>query len=81
MQTDQPYSYKVPEEFVGDAGSRYAGSCPLWKGNRLIQGIVLGLESQSDEEMEGRGLEGDCGGAGLSPVLTQEQLWLAEELT
>ncbi len=26
------------------------------------------------------GLKRDCGGAEFSPVLTQEQLWLAEEL-
>ena len=44
MQTDQPYSYKVPEEFVEmlEAGMRV--HVPFGKGNRLIQGIVLGLE-------------------------------------
>ena len=50
MQTDQPYSYKVPEEFVDmlEVGMRV--HVPFGKGNRLIQGIVLGLEFQSDEE-------------------------------
>ena len=56
MQTDQPYSYKVPEGICRDVGSRY-GSCPLGKGNRLIQGIVLGLESQSDEEVADQDLK------------------------
>lgn len=53
MQTDQPYSYRIPEEFEGmlEVGMRV--HVPFGKGNRLIQGIVLGLESQSDgEEME-----------------------------
>ena len=49
MQTDQPYSYRIPEEFEGmlEVGMRV--HVPFGKGNRLIQGIVLGLESQSDE--------------------------------
>ena len=53
MQTDQPYSYRIPEEFEGmlEVGMRV--HVPFGKGNRLIQGIVLGLKSQSDEgEME-----------------------------
>ena len=50
MQTDQPYSYRIPEEFEGmlEVGMRV--HVPFGKGNRLIQGIVLGLESQPDEE-------------------------------
>ena len=50
MQTDQPYSYRIPEEFEGmlEVGMRV--HVPFGKGNRLIQGIVLGLEFQSDEE-------------------------------
>ena len=50
MQTDQPYSYRIPEEFMGmlEVGMRV--HVPFGKGNRLIQGIVLGLETQSDEE-------------------------------
>ena len=80
MQTDQPYSYRIPEEFEGmlEVGMRV--HVPFGKGNRLIQGIVLGLESQSDgEEME-RDLKDVAEVLDFSPVLTQEQLWLAEEL-
>ena len=44
-----PYSYRIPEEFPGNAGGWDASSCAFGRG-RLIQGIVLGLESQSDEE-------------------------------
>lgn len=53
---------------------------PFGKANRLIQGIVLGLESQSDgEEME-QDLKDIAEVLDFSPVLTKEQLWLAEEL-
>lgn len=80
MQTDQPYSYRIPEEFEGmlEVGMRV--HVPFGKGNRLIQGIVLGLESQLDEEEMEQDLKDIAEVLDFSPVLTQEQLWLAEEL-
>lgn len=80
MQTDQPYSYRIPEEFEGmlEVGMRV--HVPFGKGNRLIQGIVLGLESQSDEGELEQDLKDIAEVLDFSPVLTQEQLWLAEEL-
>ena len=80
MQTDQPYSYRIPEEFEGmlEVGMRV--HVPFGKGNRLIQGIVLGLESQVDEEEMEQDLKDIVEVLDFSPVLTQEQLWLAEEL-
>ena len=80
MQTDQPYSYRIPEEFEGmlEVGMRV--HVPFGKGNRLIQGIVLGLESRLDEEEMEQGLKNIAEVLDFSPVLTQEQLWLAEEL-
>ncbi|HGK8673783.1 TPA: primosomal protein N' [Streptococcus pneumoniae] len=80
MQTDQPYSYRIPEEFEGmlEVGMRV--HVPFGKGNRLIQGIVLGLESQSDEEEMEQDLKDIAEVLDFSPVLTKEQLWLAEEL-
>ena len=80
MQTDQPYSYRIPKEFEGmlEVGMRV--HVPFGKGNRLIQGIVLGLESQSDEEEMEQDLKDIAEVLDFSPVLTQEQLWLAEEL-
>ena len=48
MQTDQPYSYRIPEEFEGmlEVGMRV--HVPFGKGNRLIQGIVrwFGVSNQ-----------------------------------
>ena len=80
MQTDQPYSYKVPEEFEGmlEVGMRV--HVPFGKGNRLIQGIVLGMESQSDVDVADEDLKEIAEVLDFSPVLTEEQLWLAEEL-
>ena len=80
MQTDQPYSYRIPAEFEGmlEVGMRV--HVPFGKGNRLIQGIVLGLESQLDEEEMEQDLKDIAEVLDFSPVLTQEQLWLAEEL-
>ena len=80
MQTDQPYSYKVPEEFVEMLQAGMRVHVPFGKGNRLIQGIVLDLEFQSDEEEADQDLKEIAEVLDFSPVLTQEQLWLAEEL-
>ena len=80
MQTDQPYSYRIPEEFEGRLEVGMRVHVPFGKGNRLIQGIVLGLKSQSDEEEMEQDLKDIAEVLDFSPVLTQEQLWLAEEL-
>ena len=80
MQTDQPYSYKIPEEFEGmlEVGMRV--HVPFGKANRLIQGIVLGMESQSDADVADEDLKEIAEVLDFSPVLTEEQLWLAEKL-
>ena len=80
MQTDQPYSYKVPEEFVDmlEVGMRV--HVPFGKANRLIKGIVLGIEQESDIDVADENLKEIAEVLDFSPVLTEEQLWLAEEL-
>ena len=80
MQTDQPYSYKVPEEFVDmlEVGMRV--HVPFGKGNRLIQGIVLDLDQELAQENQTDDLKEIAEVLDFSPVLTEEQLWLAEEL-
>lgn len=76
MQTDKPYSYAVPQEFAGmlEAGMRV--HVPFGKGNRLIQGLVLGLE----EKDAAADLKEIAEVLDFSPVLNQEQLWLADQL-
>ena len=68
MQTDQPYSYRIPEEFeeMLEVGMRV--HVPFGKGNRLIQGIVLGLESQSDEEDMEKDLKDIAEVLGINPT-------------
>ena len=80
MQTDQPYSYKIPEEFkeMLEVGMRV--HVPFGKANRLIQGIVLGIEQENDAEVADDDLKEIAEVLDFSPVLTEEQLWLAEEL-
>ena len=80
MQTDQPYSYKIPEEFKDmlEVGMRV--HVPFGKANRLIQGIVLGMEQENDAEVAEDDLKEIAEVLDFSPVLTEEQLWLAEEL-
>lgn len=75
MQTDRPYSYAVPKEFstMLEIGMRV--HVPFGKANRLIQGIVVGLLEERTI-----GLKEIVEVLDFTPVLNEEQLWLAEEL-
>lgn len=76
MQTDQPYSYRVPEAFADmlEAGMRV--HVPFGKGNRLIQGIVVGLREDEDQE----DLKDIVEVLDYRPVLNEEQLYLADQM-
>ena len=76
FQTDKPFSYLVPERFQSliQVGQRV--HVPFGKGNRLIQGIVVGLDEESGSE----GLKPLAEILDFSPVLTTEQLWLADQM-
>ncbi|VUW93814.1 Primosomal protein N' [Streptococcus constellatus] len=75
MQTDKPYSYAVPKEFstMLEIGMRV--HVPFGKANRLIQGIVVELAEETTTELKELAEVLD-----FTPVLNEEQLWLAEEL-
>ena len=77
MQTDKPYSYQIPSEFedMVEAGMRV--HVPFGKGNRLIQGIVVGV---SEETNTGEELKAIVEVLDYTPVLNQEQFWLADQL-
>ena len=64
------------QKSLQDAGGWHAGPCPFWAGNRLIQGIVVGFDEMGDREE----LKEIAEVLDFSPVLNQEQLWLADEL-
>lgn len=76
FQTDKTFTYKIPEtlEDVIQAGVRV--HVPFGKGNRLIQGIVMGVNDTPVLE----DLKEIAEVLDFSPVLTTEQLWLAEQM-
>ncbi len=77
MQTDKPYSYQIPLEFedMVEAGMRV--HVPFGKGNRLIQGIVVDVLEEADTSEE---LKAIVEVLDYTPVLNQEQFWLADQL-
>lgn len=79
MQTDQPYSYRIPEAFADmlEAGMRV--HVPFGKGNRLIQGIVIGFLDVAREEDQLE-LKDIVEVLDYRPVLNQEQLYLADQM-
>ncbi|MGT2923941.1 primosomal protein N' [Streptococcus caviae] len=75
MQTDKPFSYKIPEELssVLAAGSRV--HVPFGRGNRLLQGFVVAITEGDDEQLKSLAEVLDA-----EPVLNQEQLLLADRM-
>lgn len=76
MQTDKPYSYRVPKALAGLMQEGIRVHVPFGKANRLIQGIVVAL---SDEE-EPTDIKEIAEILDYRPVLNQEQLWLAGQM-
>lgn len=76
MQTDQPYSYGIPDEFLGLLAPGMRVHVPFGKANRLIQGIVLGFAEAADET----GVKMIAEVLDFSPVLSEELLRLANDL-
>ncbi|TWT14669.1 primosomal protein N' [Streptococcus sp. sy010] len=76
MQTDRPYSYLIPDELLSniELGSRV--HVPFGRGNRLLQGFVVDItENQSSQDLKAIVAVLD-----FWPVLTSEQLYLANQL-
>lgn len=75
MQTDKPFSYAIPTELQEMIEPGMRVHVPFGKGNRLVQGIII--ESVDEEE---EGLKEIAELLDLEPVLTKEQLCLADEM-
>ncbi|GMA44790.1 hypothetical protein GCM10025853_22470 [Tetragenococcus halophilus subsp. halophilus DSM 20339] len=75
MQTDQPFTYIVPDELLDviEVGMRV--EVPFGDGNRHIQGFVTALSQTSTYEEK---LKPIIRMLDLSPVLNQELLALAD---
>ena len=79
MQTDKPYSYRVPEEFSPFLEKGMRVHVPFGKGNRLIQGIVVDLE-ETTLATQDQELKSIVEVLDYQPVLGEEQFWLADQL-
>jgi primosomal protein N' (replication factor Y) len=79
MQTNQPYSYIVPDKFVGLVHPGMRVVVPFGRGNRLIQGFVVELV---DEVSDSAKLKEIQELVEVEPVLNPELLklgrWLAD---
>ena len=78
MQTDQAYTYLVSEEFEAGIVPGIRVHVPFGKGNRLIQGIVVGLTEELPEGTQD--IKPIVEVLDYSPVLNQEQFWLADQM-
>lgn len=78
MQTDQAYTYLVSEEFEAGIVPGIRVHVPFGKGNRLIQGIVVGLTEELPERTQD--IKPIVEVLDYSPVLNQEQFWLADQM-
>ncbi len=80
MQTDKPFSYIIPEELAAliEVGMRV--HVPFGSGNRLVQGIIVGKEEENLNLYEISNLKAINEVLDSTSVLTEEQLWLADEM-
>ncbi|MET3557432.1 primosomal protein N' (replication factor Y) [Streptococcus rupicaprae] len=77
MQTDQPYSYTIPEALDGLVSRGMRVHVPFGKANRLLQGLVVDVEETQELEVELKELAEVLD---TQPVLTEELLWLADAM-
>lgn len=76
MQTDHPYTYRVPLEWEDMLQPGMRVHVPFGKANRLVQGIVICLTNQAPRQEVKEIVEV----LDFLPVLGKEQLWLAQQL-
>lgn len=80
MQTDQPYTYLIPEKWqeVIEVGMRV--EVPFGEGNRHLQGFVVGLTADLPAEITTDQLKAIVNVLDVSPVLNEELLELADHM-
>ena len=79
MQTDRLYSYLIPEAMQGQIAIGMRVHVPFGKGNRLLQGFVIGLEEQENLR-DFPELKPIAELLDYEPVLNQDQLDLADQM-
>ena len=79
MQTNQPYTYRIPAELADIVVDGMRVVVPFGRGNRLIQGFVVGLIDEAEDADKLKDIDSVVE---LMPVLNDELLqlggWLAE---
>lgn len=75
MQTDKPFSYAVPDNLTDAIALGSRVHVPFGKGNRLLQGFVVGFLEKADAD-----LKEIVDVLDFEPVLNQEQLDLADAM-
>ena len=75
MQTDKPFSYAIPKDLEDLVQVGVRVHVPFGRGNRLLQGFVVGF--RDDDELETKDIAGVLD---FEPVLNQEQLDLADQM-
>lgn len=79
MQTNQPYTYHIPAELTDIVVDGMRVVVPFGRGNRLIQGFVVGLIDEAEDADKLKDIDSVVE---LTPVLNDELLqlggWLAE---
>lgn len=75
IQTDKPFSYAVPDNLTDAIALGSRVHVPFGKGNRLLQGFVVGFLEKADAD-----LKEIVDVLDFEPVLNQEQLDLADAM-
>ncbi|MFV0556406.1 MAG: primosomal protein N' [Lactovum sp.] len=76
LQTDKPFSYLIPREFESLVSKGMRVHVPFGKGNRLLQGIVIGIVEKKEIE----NLKEIKEVLDLEAVLSEEQLMLSDKM-
>ncbi|MHB9781811.1 primosomal protein N' [Streptococcus sp. 10F2] len=76
-QTDYPFTYAVPKDLQAKIQVGVRVHVPFGLGNRLIQGVVIAKDVPATQEYE---IKDIVEVLDEEPVLTEEQLWLVEQL-
>ncbi|MDR1606283.1 MAG: primosomal protein N' [Streptococcaceae bacterium] len=80
MQTDKPFSYRIPQELAALIQIGMRVHVPFGRGNRLMQGVIVGLSAKDEPMNSGKALKAIAEVLDFDPVLTQEQLALADAM-
>lgn len=80
MQTDKPFTYLLPADLEALFGVGMRVHVPFGNGNRLVQGIIVELVDESIEPADLEQYKTVAELLDITPVLTKEQLWLADEM-